>query len=209
MPQTDMTTQLDQARQKNGFMTIAETLALMQNDNIIYDPFSTLIARNAQIGRGNVFYPNTRLETSPGTLLSVGNENVLFSGTVICSANGSITIEDHNSFGDGSILITTRHPEAQITIGSNTRLRGFIEIDGQSVLGDGCQILGRISATDICLAAGGSYQHPIANERGAVLKGTGRAFGLTLATGEVIAGDGHFDDRKIRMQSFYHPDQVR
>jgi acetyltransferase-like isoleucine patch superfamily enzyme len=205
MTPSNIAAQLDKARRKSGFLTIAETLELTARGNTIYDPYSTLIARKAEIGTGNVFYPNTRLEMQGRARITICDDNVLSSGTVICSNQGPITIGNQNMLGDGCILITTHRKQATITVGSNTRLRGFIEIDGKSSLGDGSQMLGHISAIDLRLAAGQPHTHSIADERAAVLKGNGRAQGISLAIGEVIAGDGSFVATDVRMQSYYHP----
>jgi len=74
----------------------------------------------------------------------------------------------------------------------------------RSRLGSGSQILGAVSVDNCTLAAGAAYLDPSLDARGAVLKGAGTARGLTLRRGEVSQGNGVFDGREIRPQSFYH-----
>lgn len=198
--------QLDRTRLAMGYRTIAQTLSLADQGNVIMDPFSTLIAIHANVGTDNIFHPNTRLSADHPTLLSVGSGNLFQGGITITAQNGSVQIGDENIFGAGNIVIETNHTDAPITIGSHGRYKGFIEIAGGCDLGDGCQVLGNISLRSVKLGGGGSYRHPIADERGAVLKGHGRALDFALEPGQVIAGDGRFGLSDVRMQSYYHPD---
>lgn len=198
--------QLDRTRLAMGYRTIAQTLSLADQGNIIMDPFSTLIAINTKIGTDNIFHPNARLWAGQPNLLSVGNGNLFQGAITITAENGPVRIGDENIFGAGQTVIETNHTDAPITIGSHGRYKGFIEISGGCDLGDGCQVLGNISLRSLKLGGGESYRHPIADERGAVLKGHGRAFDLALETGQVIAGDGRFGLPDMRMQSYYHPD---
>ncbi len=198
--------QLDRTRLAMGYRSIAQTMALADQGNVILNPFSTLISHHAKIGNDNIFHPNTCLSAHASSLLSVGNGN-LFQGAVsITAQNGLIQIGDENIFGAGNIVIETHQTDAPVTIGANGRFKGFIEISGRCDLGSGCQILGNISLRGVRLQGGGSYQHPVADERGAVLKGHGRALDIALKTGQVIAGDGSFAITEMRMQSHYHPD---
>ncbi len=203
---SDLIDALDRQRRKLGFLSIPALIALTERDNVILDPFSTLISIHADIGSGNVFYPATRLETPQPSMLAIGDENTFYTTTTFIAVDGPITIAHHNQFGDGTVTIATNRPGADIRIGSNGRFRGMIDLQGKCTLGDGCQILGNITARDIILGKGGSYHHPIADERGAVLKGHGQAMGIRLEAGQVIAGEGRFDAANRRMQSFYHPD---
>lgn len=197
---------LDRARLDRKYRTIAQTMALADQGNVIFDPFSTLISVDAVVGTDNVFYPNTTLSTAAPDRLRVGNGNVFYTGTTITATDGPIHIGNDNIFGQGTVAITTNRADADILIGSQARFRGCIEIGGRCHLGDGCQILGQISAVNLWLGAGGSFEHPIADERGGVLKGHGRAANIRLETGQVIAGNGSFALSDLRMQSHYHPD---
>ncbi|WP_430474246.1 hypothetical protein ACQ0MK_20810 [Thalassospira lucentensis] len=197
---------LDRARLAMGYLSIAQTMALADQGNVILDPFSTLISHHITIGTDNIFHPNTRITTHSPNLLSVGNGNLFQGAVTITAQNGLIQIGDENIFGAGNIFVETHQTDAPITIGANGRFKGFIDISGRCDLGNGCQVLGNISLRDVRLQGGGSYQHPVADERGAVLKGHGRAVDIALKTGQVIAGDGSFAITGMRMQSHYHPD---
>src|SRR3546814_18491573 len=59
---------IDRTRERHGFLTLAEMLALADSGNVIFDPFSTLIARDAVVGGNNVFHPNTRLDCRAAAL---------------------------------------------------------------------------------------------------------------------------------------------
>lgn len=205
MARDQLIEQLDRTRLAHGFRTIEQTMALTDRDNVIFDPFSTLVAVEADIGARNVFYPHTCLRALPG-LLSIGDGNVFHSGTTLQAREGQIRIGDTNIFGAGTVTVSTCRDRSAVTIGSDGRFRGCVEIDGQCMLGDGCQIPGHISVLDVTLAGGGSFRHPIADERGAVLKGQGSARDITLEKGQVIAGDGTFSLAGRKMQSFYHPE---
>ena len=56
---------IDASRRKHGFRCVAETIALAET-NTIFDPYSTLTARDAEIGSGNVFYPGVVLRLDGG-----------------------------------------------------------------------------------------------------------------------------------------------
>ncbi|MDG4717693.1 MULTISPECIES: polymer-forming cytoskeletal protein [Thalassospira] len=198
--------QLDQYRRDSGFLTIAETIALGRTGNIVFDPFSTLVSRHVVMGANNILCPNIRLEADQDGELSIGNGNTFSGNTTIIAQTGPIRIGDGNIFGPGNITLSTGRKDAMITIGSHGRYRGTIDMDGQCALGNGSQILGQISAQSVCLADGGSFEHPIADERGAVLKGFGKATNIRLETGKVIAGSGDFCISAQKSQSFYHPE---
>lgn len=206
MTPDQMIDQIDRYRHEAGYLGIAETIALGRSGNIVFDPFSTLVSRHITIGAHNILHPNIRLEADQHTQLMIGNGNMFTSGTTIMAQTGLIRIGDENIFGPGNVTITTARPDAMIRIGSFGRYRGTIDMDGQCVLGDGSQILGQISVQSVELAAGGSFKHPIADERGAVLKGFGKATGIRLETGKVIAGSGGFCISAQKPQSFYHPE---
>ena len=94
-----------------------------------------------------------------------------------------------------------------IAIGENVRLLGGGSLTHANNIGDGAQIIGPIRSQNCILAAGRSYRHPVADERGAVLKGSGVARGITLAQGMVFQAFGLFADASVRQQSFFHPNE--
>lgn len=197
---------IDEQRSKLGYLSISALMALTRTGNVILDPFSTLISIHADIGRDNIFHPAVRLDATSPAILEIGSRNTFYANTMIDAQTGPITIGNDNLFGEGCVHVATNQPGAAITIGSDGRYRGSIQISGLSVLGDGSQILGNIIVRDVQLGAGGSFRHPIADERGAVLKGVGLGSEIILQTGQVIAGNGTLAPENVRMQSFYHPD---
>ncbi len=70
-------------------------------------------------------------------------------------------------------------------------------------------MLGQITAQQVALGAGEDFSYPDPDGRGAVLKGFGKARGLTLDPGEVINGTGDFADAPLERQRTYHPDSPR
>src|SRR3546814_1922193 len=98
-------------------------LALADSGNVIFDPFSTLIARGAVIGRNNVFHPNTRFDCRADAGLRIGSGNAFHSNTVVEAATSAIVIGDGNLFGEGTVCMKANAPGAAITIDrKSTRL---------------------------------------------------------------------------------------
>jgi hypothetical protein len=192
---------LDAARAGQGYLTLAETFALVERRNVVLDPFSLLIGRDVVIGTGNVFYPGVTI----GGALTIGDENTFHSGSALFAHLGCIVVGGRNQFGEGGFTARADRPGGLIEIGDHGRYLGGVSVQGAARLGSGSQILGAIAVQDFVLAAGGSFEEPDPDARGAVLKGVGRARGLTLARGEVIQGSGAFDAKDIQWQSFYHP----
>jgi hypothetical protein len=59
---------------------------------------------------------------------------------------------------------------------------------------------------DSCrLAAGAPFSHPDPDRRAGLLKGAGSARHLSVATGEVIAGNGVFRREDVKRQTSFHP----
>lgn len=175
--------QLDRIRAGRGFLSIAETLALADSGNVVLDPFSLLVSRGVRIGSRNVFYPGV---------------------TLICEAGGTILIGSHNQFGEGGFTARAEGGAA-IEIGDGGRYMLGASVTAPAQLGSGSQVLGAIAVQDCVLGAGGTFRDTDPDSRGAVLKGVGRARGLTLARGQVVQGNGVFDAADIKPQSLYHP----
>ncbi|MFD8768280.1 hypothetical protein [Microbacterium oxydans] len=114
----------------------------------------------------------------------------------------------HVRFDAGPDSLLNR-PDSTVTVGDRVRLRGKIDVAGASRLGDGCQILGDVSAISVDLGGGGSYRDVDPDLRGAVLKGRGHASRIVLHQGHVINGDGDFAAAAIERQAVYHPVPTR
>ncbi|MFJ6531116.1 hypothetical protein [Microbacterium sp. NPDC091662] len=193
----------DRVRASRGYLTVSQLIA--DDLNVFLDPFSTLLSAHARIGTGNVFGPNVRVDADSDAL-RIGDDNRFFEGTRIeATSGGRVSIGADNEFGPHAVALLANRPDAVIAIGSRVRLIGRIDLAGASTLGDGSQILGDITAVNVALVGGGSHRDPDPDQRGAVLKGRGRASGLTLARGHVINGDGHFATAAVEAQSVYHP----
>lgn len=196
---------IDRTRERNGFLTLAEMLALEDSANVVFDPFSTLIARDAEIGRDNVFHPNTRFICSADARLRIGSSNLFHSNTVVEATTGAIVIGDGNLFGEGAVCVKANTPGAVISIGDKGRYCGLVNLFGKTTLGSGSQVLGNITALNCALAEGGPWSHPMPDERGAVLKGSGIAKEIQLSRGQVIDGWGVFQAADAVSQSVFHP----
>jgi hypothetical protein len=196
---------IDAQRMSRGFMTIAEVLTLAGSGNTVLDPFSVLVSKTAKMGSGNMLYPNVIIEVTNGGNISIGDGNVFYPGALLLADGGKIIIGDENQFGDGGVRIKAIVSDALIQIGSRGRYMGGAEIAGKDSLGSGTQILGAISAQNCTLGAGDSFRDPDPETRGGVLKGFGNARNLTVQQGQVINGQGSFEQDRIQQQIVYHP----
>jgi len=202
----DLIDEINKQREAQGFLTIKELTTLIKEDNIIFDPFSTLISKEAKIGKNNIFYPSVTIETDNNGIISIGDKNKFFSQTYILANLGEITIGDHNQFGEGGISIKANQKNSKIIIGNNGRYINHVQIIGTTHLGSGSQIIGGPITVQDCLLKGGLvYTSDDPDKRGGVIKGFGIARDLIISTGEVINGLGSFDSEMIQRQSFYHP----
>ncbi|WP_112249049.1 hypothetical protein [Kribbella monticola] len=198
---------IDEQRTARGLRTVAELLELAEAGTIILDPYSVLLGTRVRLGEGNVLYPGVVIECDPDSSCELGSDNALLPGTFIAaSGGGSIVIGDNNRIGEGGARIMAGTAGAQVRIGDRTRLSSSPVIVAPVELGDGCQVLGQITAQQVQLAGGAAYSHPDPDHRGAVLKGFGKARGLTLEVGEVVNGSGDFGTAPIERQRRYHPE---
>jgi hypothetical protein len=195
---------IDDDRRGHGFRNLAETMELAET-NTIFDPFSTLIARDADIGSGNLFYPGVVVRLDGGACV-IGDKNMFWPSTIIIAArDGRIRIGDGCSFGPGGARVLAYHPGAELRIDDRVRVLNGAEIVDSCHLGIGSQVLGAISARAVDLGGGGDFTEPNPDRRGAVLKGFGLARGTRLSIGEVMNGEGDFTDAEIERQLAYHP----
>jgi hypothetical protein len=190
------------ARVAAGFRSSDELAALARTSRIL-DPASILISRTVEIGPGNVVYPGVVIEAGPDAHVVIGEGNIFWPGTTILARSGRIAVGAGNEFGPGGATLILETGE--ISIGDGGRYREGAAILSGCRLGSGTQVLGPIQAQDCILDAGGSYRDPAVDLRGAVLKGAGRARGLRVGRGEVILGEGRFDPKDLKSQSFFHP----
>lgn len=196
---------IDSQRKKNGFLSVLELLELQASGNIILDPFSTLISSLVEIGQNNKFYPNVIIENNTVGNLTVGNGNIFYPNSLFFAEQGVIKIGNNNQFGDGGISVKANTKTSKIIIGDYGRYINGVQLLGNSYLGSGSQIIGNITVQDSHLEEGESFMSPDTAVRGGVLKGYGLAKNIRVNTGMVINGQGVFEQKEIKSQSFYHP----
>ncbi|MFD7900923.1 hypothetical protein ACFV4G_01625 [Kitasatospora sp. NPDC059747] len=195
---------MDEQRRRNGFRTLGE-MAVLAETNTVFDPFSTLIARDAEIGEGNTFFPGVVVRCDGGTC-SIGSGSTFHPSTLLLAADGGrIVVGDGCSLGPGGVQIKANQPGSLLSVGDHARLLNGAEVVGSSVIGDGAQVIGAISAQSVRLAGGDDFTGPDPDRRGAVLKGSGLARGIRLAVGDVVNGLGDFAAAPVERQLAYHP----
>ncbi|WP_323184973.1 GNAT family N-acetyltransferase [Kitasatospora purpeofusca] len=209
-PDESVHARLDRLRRERGLLTPAELLDLSEYGVTVLDPFSVIVSRRVELGPDNVLHPGVVIECDEQSRCAVGPGNVLYGGTRIGAADGgSVTIGARSLIGDGGTRILAGAHES-ITIGDEVRLMDGAEVLGDSLLGHGSQILGRISARSVELGAGLPYTHPDPDARGGVLKGLGRLSGVLVGTGDALFNIGHDLSHTVPgRQRAYHPEAPR
>jgi hypothetical protein len=201
----DLMLQIDRQRADQGFLTIHQLLRLGERNNIVLAPFSTLIAAEARIGTGNIFYPGVVVEVRNGGSIAIGDGNRFFMQTYILADAAQLTIGSNNEFGEGGVSVKALGADEPIAIGDRGRYTLGAQIIGRNTFGSGSQVLGPIIVQNCTLGAGESYAHPDPDLRGAVLKGAGLARGLQVGQGEVISQRTSFNQADVERQTVYHP----
>ena len=195
----------DRQREKAGFLSIRQTLALVDRGNTVFDPWSLLISGTVQIGSGNIFYPNVVVQgREPGALV-IGDKNTFNPSTFLDAQEGIILIGDSNLFGDGGVSIKANQSGTTIQIGNGGRYSHGAIVSGQTSLGSGTQILGPVHVENCSLAAGGTFEEENPDKRGAVAKGSGRVRNLNLKRGDVAVANGLPENCQVRRQLEFHP----
>jgi acetyltransferase-like isoleucine patch superfamily enzyme len=205
---TDIIEKIDLQRRRMGFLTISQLLAL-DDENVVLDPFSTLISESVAIGAGNVFYPNVTIEARQGGTISIGSHNLFHSATSLLADRGVIVVGSFNELGDGGLRIKANEAQSVITLGDHGRYMSGALITGRCTLESGSQVLGNITVQNCTLEAGDSYKDDDPDKRAGVLKGFGVARNLLVRQGEVINGRGSFEQSQIERQVVYHPKPMR
>ena len=190
----------DKARSALGFLTEAETEGLTFRGVVIPCPHATLVSPGVDLGSGVVLWPGAILQIAAGGSISLGEGAILYPGTRIVATGGAVAVGADAEIGEEGGF-TIKAIAEEITIGREARLLGGGSLTLSNRIGDGAQILGPIRCQNCTLGAGGSHRHPVADERGAVLKGVGVARGITLSQGLVIQAFGLFADAPVRQQS--------
>jgi len=197
---------IDNQRKERGFLTISETIELGNTGNVLLDPFSTLISKDVIVGSCNIFYPCVTIEVQSGGRLEIGNDNMFYPQSSFLAGPGILVIGNNNQFGEGGISIKSNGKNTEIVIGNKGRFVNGVQILGNTVLGDGSQIIGgQLTVQDCKLESGESYNCEDTDQRGAVMKGFGLARNIIVGKGKVLNGQGVFEQKNMQDQSFYHP----
>lgn len=197
---------IDNHRRALGFMSVDEILALSERGNHVFDPFSLLISLSVEIGTRNTFYPNVVIACGSRSTVRIGDGNIFHMSTYLrADLGGEILVRNGTEFGDGCFSAIADRAVTRIEIGSGCRFTGGVRVFGNTSCGDGSQVHGAINVLSCVLAAGGTFEEPDPDERGAVLKGHGVARNLHIGKGEVIAGVGNFDQGTVVRQRTFHP----
>jgi len=195
----------DAARQRLGFLSLAETAALAHRGVLIPDPSSVLISAHVRLEDGSVLWPNVILQALDLGQIAIGRGTNLFSGTRIVATGGRVTIGGEVEIGEeGGFTIKAGAGEV-IGIGDGARLLGGGSLTQANRIGRGAQILGPIRCQNCTLGDGGTYRDPEPDDRGGVLKGSGVARGIEVPQGHVIQAFGLFAEAPVRRQSYFHP----
>jgi carbonic anhydrase/acetyltransferase-like protein (isoleucine patch superfamily) len=200
---------MNAARSALGFLSLDELAALSAKGIHILDPFSTLVSPDVEIAAGAVLWPGVSLEAISGGRVRIGAGTRLFPGAHLRADGGSILVGSDVALGDEGGFSVKAKPGETVEIGDRARLSGGGRLSESCALGAGSQVLGRIDVRSCRLGAGGDYTEADPDRRGAVLKGSGLARGLTLAQGQVIQAFGLFSQDEVRPQSFFHPPGVK
>lgn len=195
---------INSQRAVRNCLSLQETLDLTNQGNIVVDPFSTLLSKNAIIGENNIFYPNVIIEADSSGSIEIKNNNIFYPQTFMTAGkDGHIYVGSENHF-EGGVAIKANMQGSQIVFGNNGRYLNGVQFIGICNLESGSQVIGNITVQNCILEKGETYLHRNPDLRGGLLKGFGLARNLVIGKGKVIDGLGKFDIIDIQDQSFFH-----
>jgi carbonic anhydrase/acetyltransferase-like protein (isoleucine patch superfamily) len=195
----------DAARERLGFLSEAEIIALSRLGIMLPDPGSVLVSGDVRLAEDVVLWPNVILQISAGGRITIGRGTNLFPGTRIVASGGSVTIGARTEIGEEGGFTLKAGAGETIEIGDWARLLGGGSLTLSNRIGRGAQILGPVRCQNCLLGDGGTYRDPEPDERGGVLKGSGIARGIEVPQGHVIQAFGLFAEAVMRPQSYFHP----
>jgi carbonic anhydrase/acetyltransferase-like protein (isoleucine patch superfamily) len=195
----------DAARERLGFLSEAEIIALSRLGIMLPDPGSVLVSGDVRLAEDVVLWPNVILQISAGGRITIGRGTNLFPGTRIVASGGSVTIGARTEIGEEGGFTLKAGAGETIEIGDGARLLGGGSLTLSNRIGRGAQILGPVRCQNCLLGDGGTYRDPEPDERGGVLKGSGIARGIEVPQGHVIQAFGLFAEAVMRPQSYFHP----
>ena len=198
-----MTNTPDERPTRAPFLDRAGIDALIGTGVVVPAPDAVWISRIARVGPGATLHPTVVVECDGTSSVIVGEGAVLHPGTRISATNGaSVRVGARTTLGPGGCTLVADGEE--LHVGADGRYRMALLL-GPGTYGDGCQVLGPIEARACTLEGGQPGDAPDVASRGALLKGAGRAAGITLRRGQVVNGAGDFRRRPIEEQTSYHP----
>jgi carbonic anhydrase/acetyltransferase-like protein (isoleucine patch superfamily) len=195
----------DAARERLGFLSEVEIIALSRLGILSPDPGSVLVSGDVRLAEDVVLWPNVILQISAGGRITIGPGTNLFPGTRIVASGGSVTVGAGAEIGEEGGSTLKAGAGETIDIGDGARLLGGGSLTLSNRIGRGAQILGPIRCQNCLLGDGGTYRDPEPDERGGVLKGSGIARGIEVPQGHVIQAFGLFAEAVMRPQSYFHP----
>jgi hypothetical protein len=177
--------------------------ALVASGVVVLAPDAVWIAVHARIAPGAVLHPTVVVTCDESSSVTIGEDVVLHPGTRVSATNGAtVTVGARTALGPGGCTLVADGED--LHLGADGRYRMALLL-GPGTYGDGCQVLGPIEARDCTLAGGAPGDHPDVAARGALLKGAGRAAGISLLPGQVVNGAGDFRRAPVENQTTYHP----
>ena len=198
-----MTSIPDERPHRVPFLDRAGVEALAAIGVVVPAPDAVWISRIAQVGPGATLHPTVVVECDGTSSVIVGEGAVLHPGTRISATNGaSVRVGARTTLGPGGCTLVANGEE--LHVGADGRYRMALLL-GPGTYGDGCQVLGPIEARACTLEGGQPGDAPDVASRGALLKGAGRAAGITLRRGQVVNGAGDFRRAPVEEQTAYHP----
>jgi hypothetical protein len=112
--------------------------------------------------------------------ITIADRNTFHTGTVLICFAGRIVVGTGNELGERGFVAKANRAGAVIEIGDHGRYLGGAAVYGTTRLGSGSQILGAISVENARSVR--VHRTPTRSDnRGAVLKGSGVARGLTCS----------------------------
>ena len=185
------------------FLDRAEVEALAVSGVVVPAPDAVWVSGRARFAPRVVLHPTVVVECDGTSSVVVGEGAVLHPGTRISATNGaSVRVGARTTLGPGGCTLVADGKD--LHLGADGRYRMALLL-GPGTFGDGCQVLGPVEARACTLEGGEPGDSPDVASRGALLKGAGRAAGITLRRGQVVNGAGDFRRAPVEEQTGYHP----
>ncbi len=185
------------------FLDRAGIDALVAAGVVVPAPDAVWVSVRARVAVGAVLHPTVVVSCDETSEVVVSRGAVLHPGTRISASDGgSVHVGARTTLGPGGCTLVADGED--LHLGSDGRYRMALII-GPGTYGDGCQVLGPIEARACTLEGGQPGDSPDVASRGALLKGAGRAAGITLRRGQVVNGAGDFRRAPVEEQTAYHP----